>query len=89
MSLNNNSINSFNLFFATPYGDSGSPAKSVSEVGMTFGSPKIVPPDEEKTNFLQPVSRSVLISLRGCKILCSKSHIGSSTDITTDACAAK
>ena len=52
-SFNIISINSFNLFFAIPYGDSGSPAKSTSEVGIISGYPKIVPPEEEKTNFLQ------------------------------------
>ena len=54
-----------------------------------FGSPNIVPPEEVKTNLLQSVLSKVFISWTGCKILCSKSSNGSSTETTTEDWAAK
>ena len=56
---------------------------------MILGSPNIVPPEELKTNFLQSVRIKVCINLMGCNRLCSKSRSGSSTEITTEDCAAK
>ena len=56
---------------------------------MILGSPNIVPPEELKTNFLQSELINVCINLIGCKRLCSKSSNGSSTEITTEDCAAK